>query len=105
MQRSRVTLADRHPATVGNRLPVLSSRYRQSRLYVLPVLPVSSIGMTLQELRAAHPQWTIEPVGLDLVYQSGPWRFRAMDPDDAEKEIERRERAYERASWPTNQAV
>jgi hypothetical protein len=59
--------------------------------------------MTLQELRAAHPQWSIEPVGLDLMCQHGPWRFRAADPEDVEKEIERRERTYERASWPTDQ--
>jgi hypothetical protein len=49
------------------------------------------------------PDWIIEPAGLDLMCRMGPWRFRAEDPDDAEREIERRERVYERASWPTDQ--
>jgi hypothetical protein len=51
--------------------------------------------MTLQELGEAHPGWTIEQAGLDLICRSGPWRFGAEDPDDAEREIERRERTYE----------
>jgi hypothetical protein len=55
---------------------------------------MACMGITLQELKEAHPEWTIEQAGLDLMCRSGPWRFRAEDPDDAEREIERRERTY-----------
>jgi hypothetical protein len=61
------------------------------------------MGRTLDDVRESHPEWTIEQAGLDLMCRYGPWRFRAMDPDDADTEIQRRERTYERAAWPIDQ--
>lgn len=47
--------------------------------------------MDLDELKAAHPHWTIDHIGRDLECRYGPWRVRVADPDDAHREIERRE--------------
>jgi hypothetical protein len=48
--------------------------------------------MDLKELRAAHPGWTIERAGRDLLCRRGAWRVRAEDADDAHHEIGRREK-------------
>jgi hypothetical protein len=50
--------------------------------------------MTLDEVRAAHPLWAIEPAGLDLMCRYGAWRVRAEDPDDAHAEICKREQPW-----------
>lgn len=48
--------------------------------------------LTLAEVRAKHPLWAIERVhGGGLLCRYGAWRFRAVDPGDADAGIRVRE--------------
>ena len=51
--------------------------------------------MTLEEVRARHPEWSIQPSGLEgIMCQYGAFRFRALDPDDVHEEIVKREQPW-----------
>lgn len=47
--------------------------------------------LTLEECRALHEDWSITVHGEDVHCRKPPFHFKAADPGDAHREIERRE--------------
>lgn len=48
--------------------------------------------MNLAQLRLEKPHWTFNRWSDGILCQYGPWRFKALDPDDALEGIELREK-------------